>query len=235
MSPDSVERNFGELMIIIPQHGLWEQTVACCSSLWRHHGKSVSITVVDDGSCTEDRRASRRFLPSDVHWIEQQHRGVTAAWNRGIRSCRAPYIALLNNDVVTTGPWIEDLIGQSTRERGTVVGAELRRESPLLGTQEPGLFKDQKLLAGWCLCFARETYEKVGGFDESMSLYWSDTDWQLRWKQDIENRSLPLGLLPAGCLQHVGHASTCQLKTRSSRWLQDRTTFFAKWKKKESC
>ncbi len=218
-----------ELTIVIPQYGCWEQTVACCSALRRHHSQELAITVVDDGSSKQDRRASQRFLPLDVQWIEQRHCGVTAAWNRGIRSSNTRYIALLNNDVVTIKPWVNELIDQLENEPGRLVGAELRREWLLSRLQDPVFRGDLQVLSGWCLCFERETYDQIGRFDERMSLYWSDTDWQLRWKKQTGNNSNAFGLLPSGCLDHVGHVSTRHLKSRSSRWQQDRNTFLAKW------
>lgn len=229
MNNDSHDPACSELTVVIPQHGCWEQTVACCSALRRHHGPELTITVVDDGSSKQDRRASQRFLPSDIQWIEQQHCGVTAAWNRGIQSSQTRYIALLNNDVATINPWVNELIDQLENEPGRLVGAELRRELLISRLNDPVLRGDQQVLSGWCLCFERETYDWIGEFDERMSLYWSDTDWQLRWKKKTGSSSKAFGLLPSGCLHHVGHVSTRQLKSRSSRWQQDRDVFLLKW------
>ncbi|MBL4884424.1 MAG: glycosyltransferase [Planctomycetaceae bacterium] len=229
MNQICLAKDSSDLTIIIPQHGCWEQTVACCSGLWRHHDRHLSITVVDDGSSEKDRKASKRFLQPGVKWIEQQHTGITSAWNRGIQSSQTRYIALLNNDVLTIRPWINHLIDQLRKNPEKLIGAEWRRERLISQLQDSVLRDEQQILSGWCLCFERETYEKVGEFDESMSLYWSDTDWQLRWKQHFSKSSQDLGVLPQGCLQHVGHVSTRRLKTRTSRWHQDRARFLSKW------
>ncbi len=222
MNAKTGHSNDSDISVIIPQYGNWEQTVACCSALWRHHGDGFSIVVVDDGSPAKDREMSKRYLQSNICWVEQPHSGITAAWNLGVRSCRSRLIVLLNNDAVTLTPWLHWSCERLLESPGKLMGAQLRRERLL---SQP----DNGLLAGWCLCFERATYERVGPFDEAMRLYWSDTDWQLRWKQEFGKDADDFGLIPAGSLRHAGHVSTRRLGERSTRWREDRAMFLKKW------
>ncbi len=221
--------DISDITVIIPQHGCWEQTVACCSSLWRHHGDELSIVVVDDGSSATDREISKRFLQSKVCWAEQSHAGITAAWNLGIRSCRSRFIVLLNNDVLTLKPWLQGVCDHLRGYSGGLIGAAVRDERWLSEMNHSGRTADMRMLAGWSLCFERITYERVGPFDEAMRLYWSDTDWQMRWKVEFGKDSDDFGLIPAGSLRHVGHVSTRKLEERSMRWREDRAVFLEKW------
>lgn len=230
MSAESIHSDYRDVTVIIPQHGYWEQTVACCSSLWRHHGDELSIVVVDDGSPAKDREISKRFLQDKVCWIEQAHSGITAAWNMGIRRCHSRFIVLLNNDAITLSPWLDWGCGYLRSNPCGLVGAAVRHEQMLTEVNCSGQTPDVRLLEGWCLCFERITFEQVGEFDEAMRLYWSDTDWQMRWKKEFGNSSDDFGLIPAGSLRHVGHVSTQQLERRSMRWQEDRTMFLKKWR-----
>lgn len=229
MSTENRGSDYCDISVVIPQHGCWEQTVACCSSLWRHHRNGLSIVVVDDGSSAKDREMSKRFLQSKVCWVEQSHSGITAAWNLGIRSCQSRFIVLLNNDVLTLKPWLKGVCDQLRSSPGGLVGAAIRDERMLSKWDHSPMGNDLRLLAGWCLCFERVTFERVGLFDEAMRLYWSDTDWQMRWKKEFGKHSDDFGLIPAGSLRHVGHVSTEKLEGRSMRWREDRAVFFEKW------
>ena len=113
-----------EYSVIIPQHGCWEKTVSCCSSLLRHHACALELLVVDDGSNEWDRARSRRYL-RDMAWcIEQPRSGVTAAWNRGLSLASAPVRVLLNNDVETLASWLPELGRILHAEPRALVGAE---------------------------------------------------------------------------------------------------------------
>jgi len=230
MSTENRRSDYCDISVVIPQYGCWEQTVACCSSLWRHHGEGLSIVVVDDGSSAKDREMSKRFLHSKVCWVEQSHSGITAAWNLGIRNCNSRFLVLLNNDVLTLTPWLKGVCERLLACPEGLVGAAVRDERRLSEVNYSGRTADLGLLEGWCLCFERVTFGKVGEFDEAMRLYWSDTDWQLRWKKEFGKHSDDFGLIPAGSLRHVGHVSTEKLEGRSMRWREDRAVFLEKWR-----
>ncbi len=218
-----------EYSVIIPQHGCWEKTVSCCSSLLRHHACALELLVVDDGSNEWDRARSRRYL-RDMAWcIEQPRSGVTAAWNRGLSLASAPVRVLLNNDVETLASWLPELDRILHAEPRALVGAEYARSS---ATRRLGrivrLPNEARMLAGWCLGFTRSAAADVGDFDEGMCLYWSDTDWQLRWLK-THGSQIGLRLLPENCMRHRGHVSTRRLPTRQQQWQQDREHFLRKW------
>ncbi len=221
-----------KISVVVPQRGCWEQTVECCSSLLRWHAGGVEVLVVDDGSDRDVRRQTRRWLGKRVRWLEQPAQGVTAAWNRGLEAATEEGLVLLNNDVVTRGPWLGLLTEMLQRNQRGLIGAEYAREASLRWLKTAGrLPGGARLLAGWCLGFRRDTWLRVGPFDESLRLYWSDTDWQLRWRQHVAV-DLPGGglcCLPRGLLLHRGHVSTRTLPDRRALWLQDRDTFARKW------
>ncbi len=217
-----------ELTVVVPQYNAWQETIACCSSLRRHHGERLGIIVVDDGSAAEDREYARRYLGANVRVLTQRHQGVTAAWNLGLGAVDTRYAVLLNNDAMTLRAWGDAAVRLLEQNPWGVLGAECRREPALERISTLASAVSSRLLSGWCLGFRMKLFRRVGPFDESLALYWSDTDWQVRWSGCVGG-SAKFSLLPKGVLRHRGHQSTRRLRERSALWTRDRKRFFAKW------
>jgi len=217
-----------QLTVVIPQYNAWHETISCCSSLWRHHGNQIQIIVVDDGSAPEEVAYARRYLGTKTRILSQEHQGVTAAWNLGLASVETPYAVLLNNDAMTIQPWAKAAVRALERHPARLLGAERRREKMIERGHLKRASASDMLLAGWLLGFRMELFRQLGPFDESMALYWSDTDWQLRWRLNV-GEAEPFSLLPRGVLRHRGHQSTRLLRERSAMWRRDRERFLAKW------
>lgn len=214
--------------ILIPQHGQAELTVACIASLRRHERTLWPIVVVDDGSPRSARvRVEQAKFPA-TKVATQNHRGVTTAWNRGAGIANTPYLLFLNNDVLCDGPAIDALLGPLRTGRARLSGIVLREE-----TAPPEFvlrrLPTRTLLAGWCFAVAHADFDLLDGFDEHMTLYFSDTDFQLRLLAShgvdasaiVANRRLPL--------RHLGHRSTRRHPDRRAIWKADRDTFVRKW------
>lgn len=124
-----------------------------------HNPKIPVLTVNDD---PEDNPVVEHSVV-----IPNKGTGVTAAWNTGIERADTEFILLLNNDVECSGEFIEKLIEKAG---DGISGAALRRELTI----------QEAILQGWCLCFKKQTWLNLGGFDERFRIYYSDTDFQYR-------------------------------------------------------
>lgn len=109
-----------------------------------------------------------------------------------------------------------------------MTGVRLRTERSL----PPHLLRHlptTRFLEGWCFALRREDFLKLNGFDESMRLYWSDTDLQCRLLES--NRHTPpqdaLAPIPDLPLQHLSHRTTHANPTHRRQWNQDRQAFIA--------
>lgn len=220
--------------VIIPQFGRSSLTVACLSSLRRWHScrESLEWVVVDDGSDEAEVKALRQVLPDDVRLVEQEHRGVTAAWNTGWDHATGDGLVFLNNDTQTLSPWLPQVLDTLTQQPNALIGAEwldARAEQGIPATCFPESPRP-RLLAGWMLACRREAAERVGRFDERMRLYFSDTDWQLRWLHTFREVDHPIICpLNSNCLRHQAHATTRKLSDRSAQWKRDRREFLNRW------
>lgn len=219
-----------EVTVVLPQRNQGSMTLACIRSLRDWDGDNWPIVVVDDGS--QDGSAELISL-ADVprcHTIVQPSQGVTAAWNAGLRSVQSPFVVLLNNDVEINDRCLEFLVAPLRNRQAAVVGVEWRCE-PLLPDTLLKQFPARRLLAGWCLAMRTELCQRVGGFDETLQIYYSDTDFLLRTVGVLSHDEAESVLAVVQCpgLHHLGHQTTRHDPDRSKRWHADRGRFLQKW------
>lgn len=213
-----------EVTVVIPQRNHASLTLDCIRSLRRF--ERINVIIMDDGSADDSVSAIRRANLPDCELIQQPPRGVTTAWNAGIRRVETPFVLLLNNDVAIEGPFVERLVMPLRNREAMIAGVEWRTE-PLIPRQ---VIPNRQLLAGWCLAFEKRLWSRLGGFDESLRLYWSDADFQCRaaiLDSASETALTAVSTLP---LRHLGHRTTQQEPRRTSLWHADRIRFLAKWK-----
>lgn len=215
-----------DVAVVIPQLGRADLTLQCLAGLFRHEPDASEVLVVDDGSPDDSADIVEQCAPGPVTVLRTRPQGVTAAWNRGLAAATKRWVVLLNNDVLIHGPWLKSLL-QPLRDRTALIaGARWRTERMLpqsLLHQSPAT----RLLEGWCLALGRETWQRLGGFDSSLRLYWSDTDFQWRAVQKLGDNALhAVDDLP---LEHLGHRTTRQSPEHRATWHADRQRFLEIW------
>lgn len=210
--------------VIIPQYGQPELTARCVASLRQHETARWPVLIVDDGSPPADRCLRRAARDNSERFVSVRHRGVTAAWNIGCRLAETEFVVLVNNDVLWQGPALAELRQSLSRGGGTIAGVGWRteRECPAAFASE---VQHPAFVEGWCWGFARETWRRLGGFDESLRLYFSDTDFQYRAGRELQGERV-VSRVP---LHHAGHRSTRLLGDRRRQWRRDRQRFLEKW------
>lgn len=216
-----------DVTIIIPQYHQPELTIACVRSLQGVHPVCPGVIVVDDGSADDAvDRVAREFPEIDV--ARQFHRGVTSAWNHGARLATTEILVFLNNDAESHGPWIERLTAPLL-DRDIAMTGVADRVEPTLRSLSPNCPVPHRLLEGWCFALRRRDLVELGGFDESLRLYFSDTDLQMRLWQRRGGRDSSLYVARGLPLRHAGHRTTRTLGERRSIWLRDHRRFVEKW------
>src|ERR1700733_15378431 len=70
--------------------------------------RDLEVVIVDDGSVDATESLVRRHQQTDerIRYVRQEHRGISAAMNAGIRESRGRYIARLDSD----DQWLPDLL-----------------------------------------------------------------------------------------------------------------------------
>jgi glycosyltransferase involved in cell wall biosynthesis len=108
--------------IIIPVSNQLEFTQQCLASLKEHTRPEWELIVIDNGSNdgTAAYLAGVRDMASVPVTVVTNltNVGFPAAVNQGLRLARGEYLVLLNNVVVVTDAWLDQLIGLVNAKRG---------------------------------------------------------------------------------------------------------------------
>ena len=118
----------GLTSIIIPCWSQLEFTRQCLAALKSHTRRPWELIVVDNGSTdgTPDYLAGVSDMANVPVTVitNATNRGFPAAVNQGLKAARGEYLVLLNNDVVVTDGWLEQLIGLVNAKTGLECGRE---------------------------------------------------------------------------------------------------------------
>lgn len=105
--------------------------------------------------------------------------GWIKAVNQGFNISTAPYVCVMNNDVIVSAGWLDNMV-------------DIMDKNPKIGLMNPrwekGSFKGPRgeyietdWCRGFCALIRREVIDKIGGFDEAYGFgYWEDHDYSIR-------------------------------------------------------
>lgn len=165
-------------------------------SIARQTADSLEVIVVDDGSTDNTKTVVQRYRDPDawrwrLRYSYQQNQGLPAAHNQGLALAKGDIVGFLDADDL----WPDDKLTRQLPHLVAPASAERQRPDIVLGRQRrfvDGANVSPRELAqandrpyhyslGSTL-FAREVFDKVGPFDESLH-YNADWDWFLRARQ----------------------------------------------------
>jgi GT2 family glycosyltransferase len=123
----------GLTSIIIPCWGQLEFTQQCIAALKNHTRPSWELIVIDNGSTDQTGvylAGVRDMAAVPVTVVSNAtNLGFPAAINQGLRLARGEYLVLLNNGVVVTDGWLDQLIALVNAKTDLSVGhAETKLE-----------------------------------------------------------------------------------------------------------
>jgi len=226
-----VEANSKLTSIVILTHNQLEYTKKCIESIFTHTKEPFELIVVDNGSADGtveylEREGGRRRTEDGGQRTEDGGRktegrgqrpgvrikiiknvenlGFAAGNNQGMAAARGDYILLMNNDIVVTPGWLEQMVSCAERNSKSgivgpmsnyVSGPQLVENVPYNIKTLEGLdgfatkFSDQyggktqRILrvVGFCMLIKRAVINKIGGMDGRYGLgNFEDDDFSLR-------------------------------------------------------
>ncbi|MDP3722429.1 MAG: glycosyltransferase [Candidatus Omnitrophota bacterium] len=211
-----------------------------------HTRLDTRLIIVDNGSSEPE---TLRYL-SEVRgtpWVEievvrrPQNDGFAAGINTGLAQTRAPWICVLNNDILVTAGWLSELIHVATShptlgllnpmsnefgahpQPGETVDDVARRLQPLQGR-----WLEATGAVGFCLLMPRRVFERVGYLDETFwFMYYEDADYSLR----VRRAGYFCAIAEGAYVYHLGSATAKRDPTREQRFLENGERFYRKWRR----
>lgn len=124
--------------------------------------------------------------------------GPKTWWNKGMTFLLPMSELITPRSILRT-----ELMKTSQTLNDTILRSWARKTSAYWLSEEPVM---QEMLSGACIMTTRKVIENVGGFDDSFSLYFEDTDWCLR----VRKAGYRLYMMPGSNIVHYYNQSAKQ-------------------------
>jgi GT2 family glycosyltransferase len=179
-----------------------EMTARALGSIRDKSNYPHRLIVVDNNSSPEtvsmlERACANREYGEMTLVKNAENSGWLRAANQGLRQATAPYVCLLNNDILAGQDWLKNMIGALEKipdaglanphgdERSENNGIkDVDSYAAALRRRNAGRYTELSHCTGFCLLLKREVIEKVGVFDLIYEGgYFEDVDFSRRARQ----------------------------------------------------
>ena len=176
--------------ILIPVKDRPNLTIECIRNIEKFTN-NYKITIIDNGSKPYNLEYLKQNIKHDIIELNK-NKGFAEAINRALLQTNAPYICLLNNDVLVTKNWLNSLIDTFNVDPKIKIVVPLTNNTALaklplipgLSYHEMNSILNKSSLqplttipSGFCFLFPRTLLDEIGLFDETYFLYGEETDW----------------------------------------------------------
>jgi glycosyltransferase involved in cell wall biosynthesis len=195
-APAVIEADPPQIAVIVPAYGVAHLVGEALASLQAQTFLDWECLVIDDGAPDDVAGAVAPYLAdSRIRFLATDNGGVGCARNRAIARTRAPYIALLDGDDLLRPRYLERMVVAldsdpqasfvtcdarifgTVREARFCASAMQRGRGTVTGTLADVLSRRFAVYIG--SLFRRTDWERVGGFDETMT-HCEDFDFWVR-------------------------------------------------------
>jgi GT2 family glycosyltransferase len=183
--------------IIIPIWNNLDLTKRCIQSIRANTSSPYRFILIDNGSSHETRQyldGLAKDSPEVYALIRNpDNLGYVRAINQGLAQSFAPFVCLMNNDIVVAKGWLEHMIEfAETHPQAGLINPQQNHDpgqrypedlEAFVRTQiQPrGAWEELDHCTGGCLLIKREVIEKVGVLDENFGMgHWEDNDFSRR-------------------------------------------------------
>jgi GT2 family glycosyltransferase len=205
-------------------YGQLAYTTQCIESMVRHGTPLDRLVVVDNGS-RDGTREYLATLPLGGRIYNENNLGCGVAWNQGALALQAEWTIVMNNDVLVSAGWIENLIDAANRNglrvmSPALVEGELGYDFDAFALQASGKMRGA-VRRGWChaVCMAihRSVWLEIGYFQPVPKLLgYEDT----LFFHEMAEAGIVGGTTGASWLHHYG--SITQSAMKQERGLQQK-------------
>lgn len=210
-----------KVSVILPTYNRAALLGTAIDSVLGQSFRDLELVVVDDGSADDTEALVRRHRDSDarVRYLRQEHRGISAAMNAGIRAASGQLIARIDSD----DRWLPELLETEVAilearpeiglvySRGQWIDRDLKPLSVIVG-QKPHFPEDtlRSMLWGDATCnitvvVRRECFDRAGLFDESLA---TSEDWDMWLRTAVHYGFVFVDRVLAHIGRHDGNATS---------------------------
>jgi GT2 family glycosyltransferase len=193
-----------------------DYTRQCIDSMVRHGIDLSRLAIVDNGS-HDGTRAYLETLPVGMRVLNRSNLGCGVAWNQGVLAMQAEWTVVMNNDVVVSAGWLENLI-DAARAHGLLLASASLVEGPLDYDFDAFAQDASRTMQGVvrrggrhavCMAIHESVWEQVGYFRAAPALWgFEDT----LFFNDLEKADIPMGMVGASWLHHYGSITQSAIK-----------------------
>ena len=221
-----------------------EETKPCLESLFQYTDAPSRLIIVDNGSEPSVRRFLKTVRPQGaIHEVlliqRETNEGFPRGMNHGMRASRAPYVCLLNNDLLVTSGWLSRLleVAQSHSEIGV-----LNPTSNTFGERPPrgrsledyakaleakrGLYVEVGMCIGFCMLISRQAIERVGLLTEEVErIFFEDEDYCMR----AQHAGFQCVVVQSAYVFHAEHRTVSRMGERERLFQRNRQWCEERW------
>ncbi len=210
--------------------------------------KNIEVIVVDSNSKDNSIALAQRDYPQVHYLLQDENVGVARGNNIGIRyaiqELDTEYVLLINNDIELDSNTLKRLIGKADRNTITVpkiyyyephnmlwfAGGNMywnKGESGHIGNFEmdQGQYDEEQVIQyapTCCMLIHRDVFAKIGYIDESVFMYFDDTDLCVR----MNDAGFRILYVPAAFLWHKVSSSGGGMDSRVYVYYNFRNKFY---------
>jgi GT2 family glycosyltransferase len=193
-----------------------EYTRQCVDSMIKHGVDLSRLVVVDNGS-TDETRSYLETLPLGGRIFNQANLGCGVAWNQGALALQAEWTIIMNNDVLVSQGWIENMI-HAAEQNGLKIISPALIEGPLdydfesFSIESSTKMKDALRVGGRhavCLAVHQSVWLEIGYFQPIPKLLgYEDT----MFFHEADKAGIPIGMTGSSWLHHYGSITQSAMK-----------------------
>jgi len=221
-----------------------ELTRRCLESLFNTTDVPVRLLIVDNASEAPVREwlatvQSGGSVREVLRLQNETNEGFSRGMNRGLRTSAAPFVCLLNNDLLFTEGWLREMIdvAKSDQSIGVVnpMSSTLGRRPPRGSSLEAyaaglrarrGHYVEMSTCSGFCLLIKREVVERVGVLsDEVDRFFFEDEDFCMR----VQQAGYRCVVAEGAYVYHAEHGSVRLVPEREAVFTTNQRWCYDKW------
>lgn len=228
---DSHSQTFTGTSIIIPTFNKLSFLKECIESIVSHTGIPYEIVVVDSGSTDGTAEYVASLKGAVQVYRSEMNLGFAGAVNQGLALAKGETILILNNDVVVTERWLDQLLACLNSDHTIgIVGpvtnyisgdqcietsydnmAQMHKFARQYNQSNRDVWQETIRITGFCMLMRRELFDRMGYFDEGFEIgNCEDDDYNVR----VRLLGLKLVIARDTFIHHYGSASIKELNSQ---------------------